>query len=402
MAHEPVLHVGGPFLVGEPRKHYNDLELHYCETHGERWLHNDAWFSGIAWQELRGELNEDTMVDGQPHGRCVRFHANGRMAIDAYYHEDCPVGEHQQWYDTGAIDKREIYGEFGAVLTQEFNESGQIVREYDSRGDRTHRMWYEDGSLLFESQGGTEACYASDGSVAFRGPEDGDPLFFDDVLHDRADELFDVESAFVMNRMFAWLHRQLDNNPTRGKQLLFDLTDHPRDSVAETTMDIIGIRQYKDAIRIVREHTRSNRRKLPLAAAFIGTFAELAETTLVKLTVPETEQHRALDELSEKRRLRQEVEKRQSEHDRRDESKDWPEAIARYVETQVSEFTLKTGDQVLSDDCISRSYDYYHFYEYEVAGATYRAIAKSTEKGDAAAEISIRCRPNSPANYVVS
>ena len=69
MTHESVAHAGGPFLTGQPRVHYNELESRYCETHGERWLHNNAWFSGIAWRELRGDLTEDTMVDGQRHGR---------------------------------------------------------------------------------------------------------------------------------------------------------------------------------------------------------------------------------------------------------------------------------------------------------------------------------------------
>ncbi|MDH3715811.1 MAG: hypothetical protein OET44_18410, partial [Gammaproteobacteria bacterium] len=397
-----------PFLVGTPRVHYGDLDLVDDEHYPDDWVacHQGKPFTGVAWEESQGRLTEHSMKDGRRHGRCVSFHANGERASDGHYQQDEPVGEVRTWYASGRMESYGLYDESSNTrIFRRYNEAGTLIYEEDEQRGSGHRRWYDSGELLFDNQDGKTVYYAPDGSWAMRegsGAEDGDYEYHDDTLYAHAHTILALELDLVTYPLYRWLHRALDRDEPRARELLFELIEHPTVTVAENALYIVGNRRYQDAIPAVRCMTQSPLRKDPRAGGFTGTTAELAETVLVKLTVhDEAQQQAELDALRQKRAIRdaQEYERaRRGEARRRRVQRTWPSVVANFDETLTGELTLKSGEHIFDREVRERNLEYWHYYKYVVDGRTYRACTMSTDP-QPAESIEVRYREKDPAEY---
>ena len=74
--------------------------------------------------------------------------------------------------------------------------------------------------------------------------------------------------------------------------------------------------------------------------------------------------------------------------------------MATFHETLLSESTLKTGDQIFSDEVVSRRREYWHCFKYVVEGRTYRAIVMGRDP-EPPESVAIRYREDDPAEYLV-
>ena len=394
-----------PVLDGAPRVHYGDLDLvddgpypDDCIAH-----YQGKPFTGVAWEESQGELTEHSMKDGRRHGRCVSFHANGEPASDGYYAEDEPVGEVFTWYASGVMESYGLYDESSSTqILRRYNEAGVLIHEQDAQRGSGHRRWYDGGELLFDNHGDATAYYAPDGNWAMRKSRDDEYEYHDDTLYEHAHTMLAIELDLVTYPLFRWLHAALDRNEPRANALLVDLIQHATVTVAENALDIVGNRGCHDALPAVRRMTHSTLRKDPSAGGFIGTTAELAEIVLVKLTVHDEEQQKAeLDALEQKRARREAHERQRARHAqerRRRVQRTWPSVIATFDETLTAEFTLKSGDQLFTDEVRERSLEYWHYFKYVVDGRTYRACITTTDP-QPAGSIAVRYREKDPAEY---
>ena len=187
-----------------------------------------------------------------------------------------------------------------------------------------------------------------------------------------------------------WLRQKLDSKQAKeAKELLFTLVEHPLIGVAEKAIWLIGEHRIKEAINLIEQQTRSDRRKPDGAAGFTCTTAELAERVMVKLTVPENDQHSHLDELE----ARQRSARRNEERLRRQESNNWPTAIAVYRDSYAMCTTLKSGEDILSDQESNAYTRELHVYEYAVEGVIYGA----TFEGDKLSQIRLHYNPITPS-----
>ncbi|MEQ8784806.1 MAG: hypothetical protein RIC55_00845 [Pirellulaceae bacterium] len=401
----PIKITSDRFLEGQPRVHYEDLDSVDNEYDGESVWHREGTpFSGIAWEELRGHLTEDSMRNGVQHGRCVRFHANGQMAFDGNYRNGMGDGDHYEWYDSGVLKSlaRHDPPSWSAAHRLEYNETGSLVKEVDERdGSWRLRHWYANGALLYDGTHEVTTIHAPDGSLAIRETGDRVMEFRDEVLFQHAAGMLEMQLGLVENPVWAWLHARLDEGKSKAKQLLFDLTDHPIIDVAETAIFIIGHRRYREATELIQRLTHSTRRKPPDAGGFMGTTAELAETVLVELTAPEEELEDRLAELEQLQEEREDQRWAEEQEALLREQRTWPETTAHHRRALIGETTIRTGDQILTDQFVSRSCNHVHVYQYKVNGATYRAVV-TTDDPSAAESITIRYCPTNPEEYVVN
>jgi antitoxin component YwqK of YwqJK toxin-antitoxin module len=124
--------------------------------------------------------------DGQEirHGRFLRFHANGRPALEAYYRDGKPVGIWQWWDDSGN-SLRSIEYEYGVAVplrgeaitqpTYAFTTlAGRKTAEGLLKGDKPHGRWRfwnhngrprADGSYLSGIPDGNWSYYYEDGQI---------------------------------------------------------------------------------------------------------------------------------------------------------------------------------------------------------------------------------------------
>lgn len=387
----------------KPRVHYDELELVDDEHIPDEWLayYRGELFSGIAWNELQGVRTEDSMKDGELHGRCVRFHANGQCASEGTYEHGNPVGEFIAWYPSGIMESYYRYSErYQTEVQRRYSEAGVMIFESDAARGLGHQRWYESGELLFDSYDGAATYYAPSGDWAIR-KQNGDEEHNDDVLYDHAYAMFEIDMGLVRYPLLGWLHGKLDAAEPRAEQLLLELVEHSVISVAETALESIGKRSLVAAIPLVRRMTQSERRKDPAAGGFVGTFAELAEVVLVKLTETDEQQREAkLLALRKQRAHRRRLEKEQAKRDEERHRQIWPRAEAAFHETLVGETTLKSGDQIFTGEAKHRSREYWHIFKYVVSGRTYKAIVTGNDP-EPPASVALRYREDNPADYVI-
>lgn len=184
-----------PFLKDGPRIHYDNLEIFENTKNGESEFHyQDKPFSGIAWCELKGTITEDTMQDGVLHGRCIKIHANGQMAEDAFYKQDEPVGEVYQWYDTGVVSHYAKYNnDCSLLLLRDYNTKGIVTKEIDHQNSRRHRHWSDNGILIYESNQDQVKCYALNGKCVIK--KEGDITYQHDELYINAAKILAAKST---------------------------------------------------------------------------------------------------------------------------------------------------------------------------------------------------------------
>lgn len=92
---------------------------------------------------------------GQPEGRIVDYHRNGKKWQESYYHEGKLDGRFEQWYESGELEIRSEYVEgalMGKYLT--YYPNGRKASEstrYFNRFEGPYRTWYEDGTRSYEA-----------------------------------------------------------------------------------------------------------------------------------------------------------------------------------------------------------------------------------------------------------
>jgi antitoxin component YwqK of YwqJK toxin-antitoxin module len=383
-----------PFLKGEPRIHYDDLEVFENTKNGESEFHyQNKPFNGIAWCELKGTITEDTMQDGVLHGRCIKIHANGQMAEDALYNQDEPIGEVYQWYDTGVVSHYASYNNDGNLLiSRDYNTKGIVTKEIDHHSSQRLRHWSDNGILIYESNQGQVKCYTLNGKCVIE--KQGDITYQHDELYKNAAEILSAKINLANYLIWDWLHHQLNNHDKKARQLLFQLTHHPVTEVAKTAIRIIGNKGYSDAIPLITSLTTSkckNKENRNLTE----TIAELAQITLIKLTGNGNIEHTRI--LQNKQRHFIEL---QEEQRRIKVKKQWPKTKAIYVESYLGELTLKHGDQLFSNKHLSKNINHLHVYKYIVDKKTYKAIINSNNPAHLAS-ISIQYRAKNPEEYFI-
>ncbi|MEN7551359.1 hypothetical protein AAG747_25815 [Rapidithrix thailandica] len=395
---------GIPILNGTPRVHYDELEYIEKECCLDEWAYyyKDKLFTGIAWSELKGVVAEDTLEKGVRNGRCVRVHANGTLAEDGYYQEDEPVGELFSWDETGSLLRYSKYDDNArCLLKREYNSQGVMVKEVDELEEFRLRHWSAEGALVYESATGFQRCFAPNGNCVIEEGDRGKPeerkptVYSDEELYEHAFEMLSADIQMVEYPVFRWLNQQLDQGDIRALNLLYTLLEHPLVSIAESALYIIGARKYQEAIPLVRKMTESTRCKAPGAGGFIGTTAELAKITLMKLT-GKGNVEQAIDGAWEKRK------ERGSDWELRLLSiKDnWPEIKAEFKETFIGQATLETADQLFSGEAAATKLDYIHLYRYVVDGRTYHATVTSSSQ-EPLPFIDVRYKTEKPEEYII-
>ena len=402
------------FLEGTPRIPYGQLEFIEDEMYPDEGVchHEGRPFTGVAWAESEGRLSEDSLKDGIRHGRCVRFHANGEFASDGSFEDDEAVGDFFEWYDSGVMKFHGVYDASERTsITWDYNEAGVMVREID-RSDgsvyRRLRHWTDQGELVYEDCGGVSTCYAPGSNWAIREQDRGPPEerpppdYRDDLLYEHASSM--LADGLAQYSVYRWLHLRLAENEPRAVKLLSQLVEHPDIEVVERSLNILENNHYEEAIPAVRRMTRSKLRKDPSAGGFRGPISDLAKLVLVNLTV-EDEQERRVARGSVRHlraiRERKEREREQERQERRQRVKrNWPKISADFRNSLMGEFTLKSGDQIFTDEVKERRIEYWHYYNYVIEGRTYSACV-ITENPQPEGAIVVRYRAKNPAEYDV-
>jgi len=400
-------------LEGTPRVHYDQLE--YIEGNiypddGE-YHHEGTPFTGVAWTEYRGCLSEDSMKDGRRHGRCVSFHCNGEFASDGCYEDDVRSGDYVKWYNTGVM---KFHGVFDAStyanIKSDYNEAGVLVREIDDRDHDKHRLrhWTDDGELVYESIEGISTCYAPGGQWAIREHDHGPPEkrnppeYRDELLYDHASSM--IADGLAKYSILPWLHLKLAQNEPRAITVLTELVEHSDIEIVTLALEILEDKPYKEAIPAVERMTRSKRRKDPNAGGFTSPISELAKLVLVNLTVDDEHERkvaRGRVRCLSKIREREERERKHAfEEKRRHVMRKWPQVRAEFENTLVGEMTLKSGDQLFTDQVKERNTKYWHYYRYSIDGRTYSACV-STSDPQSEKAIVVCYRAKNPAEYLV-
>ncbi len=392
-----------PFLKGEPRINYDDLEYVEDESYMEEDFYacNGEPFNGIAWNELQGFISEDTMVGGVRQGRCVKIHANGCLIEDGCYSDDEPVGEHYFRDQSGTLIKYEKYNDDSKMLlSQTYNLQGVLTREIKDEDKRRYRYWTDQGKILYDSIKGEDKYYASNSNVVISIINKGisgtqaEIIYNDEELYAFIYEMFHSNVNIVDIELWKWFHTKLDNNEEPAWELLLKLLNHPQVEIAKTAIRITGIRDYKPAIPILQRMLESKDGNVSGIGIYDVTVNDLIQTTLIKLTGVGNE------EIFRSEQIQKRLQWAEYENKRRLKVKmNWPTTTGILIERYTGQLTSKTADQLFSDNHSDSKIEYLFVYKYQVEGYSYRAVYNS-ESDIAEPEKTIRYRKKKPEEYI--
>ncbi|WP_103863416.1 toxin-antitoxin system YwqK family antitoxin [Aquimarina sp. I32.4] len=362
-----------PFFTEEPRVKYDDLEYvpdPYILDEGS-YYYNKEPFNGIAWSEFRGVISEDTMRDGIRNGRCVQIYANGQLAKDGYYEEDEAIKEKFKWYESGTLLSYLRNNENGTdYFFREYNSQGILIREreYD-RSDSRDRYWTQDGILLYESNNDINKCFTANEKCVIQEVDGKSPIYNEEDLYKHAFDMLSADNQFVESAIYRWLHKRLKDEDIRAQSFLYKLLDHPLEKVVKTALAIIGTRGDQQAIPLVQKMIKITHHQNATIESYMSAIAEHAEITLIKLTGEGDEaQTRTVQwERQQKREAYEELRRLKVK-------KRWPRIKAEFNKTIVGESTVKSFEQILSKQVMTRSVEYIHVYRYVVDGHNYNAL----------------------------
>jgi hypothetical protein len=171
-------------------------ELMETDPHGEglwamEW--QGAPFTGVAFElHANGQLaSEIPFVDGDAHGQCQRWDANGVLLRVYEMDHGVGTGEDRAWWPDGKPRWHRIRGTHPEYREQVWNERGILISERDDAA-RITRRWYEGGTLCHERIGDRAQSFASDGALlltTLRRADGRDDFHFeDDAMVQRIDE----------------------------------------------------------------------------------------------------------------------------------------------------------------------------------------------------------------------
>ena len=363
-------------------------------------------FNGVAWRELRGKLTEDSIKNGLRNGRCVQIYANARLAEEGVYKNGEPVGQLKKWYESGKLASLREYDEDSrTIYEREYNSAGVLIKEAISKPRWRLRFWTDQGALIYASENNASHYFSANGICVITKDDSArsETSFDDQELFDQAFTMLLTHLNLVHQVIFEWLHKKLDEGNADAKSLLRSLLNHPVVGVVETALFNVEGRNYLEAMPLVRDLVLSHKKKKKNEGGYIGTTSELAERVLRKLTrsadpVARQEIQAFLDIAAEKRQQHGKRRKLQEEKRLRIKQ-DWPKAEALFKQTFIAESTIKSGDQLFSDDVMMRQVQYVHVYAYVIHDKTYRATHACAASSPTDRKM-LRYRGKKPYEYV--
>lgn len=125
------------------------------------------------------------------------------------------------------------------------------------------------------------------------------------------------------------------------------------------------------------------------------TIAELAQITLIELTGNGNIEQTRIQQNKQKHFIEQQEEQRRLKVKKR-----WPKTKATYVESYLSELTLKQGNQLFNKQHISKNIQHLHVYKYIINHKTYKAIIQSNNP-KYLTSINLQYREKNPEEYFI-
>lgn len=392
MESTPSAYLVKPFIKGQPRVKYDHLEFVEDEASYEdegAHYHQGKPFTGIAWNENRGIITEDTFKEGLKNGRCIRVYPNGQLAEDGIYKDDFPVGKVLEWHESGVLWHEYMYGDYARKIShREYNARGVLVFESNNKGVK---LWYPDGILMHEYVNGSDKYYAPNGDCVIATAMKKDPgehkafWYDDEALYKHVHEMLNYEA--LRSVVIKWLQSKLDLDDPHACRLLISLLDHPVPDIVSTALSNIGFRGYKDAIPrislLIEKHRRS------LTHVFLAAKLAYARLTGEGDTTRITDDYyAALTKLKKAEDLR-----------RLKVKKTWPKAEAYFLETYPGMMIVKSGQQLFSEETLTSHVEYKHVYRYFVNNYSYRITLGTTEEKPALVKM-VRYRRKNPSEAI--
>lgn len=120
----------------------------YSGEYGEQVYTKDIEDGGIPLEGILYERYPSGMLhyycyycDGIPNGQRVRFYESGKIKSYCIMDTGTIDGEHVEWYENGNVRLKE-FCKYGFVLKmQEFDESGNLIREKKELSDDEKRIF---------------------------------------------------------------------------------------------------------------------------------------------------------------------------------------------------------------------------------------------------------------------